>query len=59
MGKFEIYLDQAKKHRFRLVASNGKIIATSESYNSKRGCKNGITSIIRNAPGARIEEVTS
>lgn len=57
MGKFEIYVDSAKKHRFRLVASNGQIIAVSEGYNSKRGCKRGIESVIRNAAGAKIVEV--
>lgn len=57
MGKFEIYLDHAKKYRFRLVAKNGQIIATSEGYNSKRGCKNGIESVKRNAVKAELVEV--
>ena len=55
--KFEIYLDKAKKFRFRLKASNGEIILASEGYASKDGCKNGIESVRKNAPKAKVEEV--
>ena len=47
--KFEIYKDKAGEFRFRLKASNGEIIATSEGYKSKAGCKNGIASVKKNA----------
>ena len=39
--KFEIYKDAAGKFRFRLRAANNEIIAASEAYESKSGCKNG------------------
>jgi uncharacterized protein YegP (UPF0339 family) len=55
--KFEIYTDAAGKFRFRLVAPNGETIATGEAYASKAGCKNGIESVKKNAPVAKVVEV--
>ena len=57
-GKFEIYQDKAGGYRFRLKAANGEIIATGESYTSKAGCENGIDSIKRNVPDAKIVDIT-
>ncbi len=57
--KFEWFKDKAGKFRFRLVAANGEIIATSEAYNSKDGCVSGIESVKKNAPIAKIVEVKS
>ena len=37
--QFEITKDTAGEYRFRLRAPNGEIIAVSESYKSKDGCK--------------------
>jgi len=57
MGKFVI--KQAKTGiMFNLKAKNGEIIATSEIYNSKDACLNGIDSVKRNAPVAPIEDQT-
>ena len=53
--KFEVYLDKAGEYRFRLKARNGEIIATGESYKSKPSCLNGIESIRKNAPDAKVE----
>lgn len=41
-GKFEWFKDKEDKYRFRLKADNGQIIATSEAYESKDSCMNGI-----------------
>ena len=54
--KFEWYKDKAGKFRFRLVAPNGQTIAVSEAYESKDACVNGIESIKKNAPIAKIVE---
>ncbi len=54
--KFEIYTDKAGEFRFRLKATNGQIIATSEGYNAKSGCLNGIESVRKNAAEGKIEE---
>ena len=56
-GKFEVYTDKSGKYRFRLKAGNGEIIASSEAYESKAGCMNGIESVKKNAPDAKVEEV--
>jgi uncharacterized protein YegP (UPF0339 family) len=45
-GKFEIEKDKKGEFRFRLKSSNGKIIAVSEGYKTKRGCLNGIYSVM-------------
>ena len=57
-AKFVVYLDKSKKHRFRLLAPNGEIIAASEAYESKASCMNGIKSIKKNAPVAAIVDET-
>lgn len=54
--KFELYQDRAGAYRFRLKATNGKIIAVSEGYVSKAACENGIESVKKNAPDAEITE---
>ena len=36
-GKFEVYVDNAGEHRFRLKAGNGEIILSSEGYSAKDG----------------------
>lgn len=58
-GKFEVYLDARGKHRFRLKAGNGQIIAVGESYESMAACLNGIESIRKNAPDATLNDLTS
>ncbi|MFY2825169.1 YegP family protein [Ruegeria sp. MALMAid1280] len=45
-------------HRFNLKASNGQVIGASESYTSASGRDNGIESVKRNAPEARVEDLT-
>ena len=54
--KFEIYTDKAGEYRFRLKATNGQIIAVSESYKALAGCMNGIESVRKNAQDADIVE---
>jgi len=53
--KYEIYQDKAGAYRFRLKASNGEIIAASQGYTSKQSCKNGIESVMKNAPDSAVE----
>lgn len=54
--KFEMYEDKAGEFRFRLKATNGEVIAVSEGYKAKASCKNGIESVIKNAPEAEVVE---
>ena len=53
---FEWYVDKVGKYRFRLKAANGEMIAISEGYASKQGCVDGIESVKKNAPIAKIVE---
>ncbi len=53
---FEWYKDAKGKFRFRLKAANGEIIAVSEAYSSKDSCVNGIESVKKNAPTAKVVE---
>ncbi len=50
--KFELYLDNGDKYRFRLCASNGQnLLACTQGYTQKASCKNGIQSVITNCAG--------
>ena len=49
MGKFEVKKDKAGHFRFNLKAGNGQVILTSEAYNSKSACENGIESVRKNS----------
>ncbi|WP_222984541.1 YegP family protein [Flagellimonas meishanensis] len=49
MGKFEIKSTSSGKTMFNLKAGNGQVILTSESYNSKSACENGIESVRTNS----------
>ena len=54
--KFEVYADKKGEFRFRLKATNGEIIATSEGYKSKPSCLNGIESVKKNVVDAPVTE---
>jgi uncharacterized protein YegP (UPF0339 family) len=54
--KFEWFKDKAGKFRFRLLAANGEMIVVSEGYSSKEACANGIESVKKNAPIAKMVE---
>ena len=55
--EFEWFKDKVGKFRFRLKAANGEIVAVGEGYNSKEACVDGIESVKKNAPIAKIVEV--
>jgi len=53
-AQFEIRENtQTHQFHFNLKAPNGETIATSETYNSKQACVDGIASVKLNAPRAR------
>ena len=58
MGKFEIIKGRDSNYRFNLIAGNGEIIATSESYSSLDGCKGGVESVRKNCL-SHIEDQTA
>jgi uncharacterized protein YegP (UPF0339 family) len=56
-AKFELYKDQKGEFRWRLLATNGQVIANGgEGYKTKESAKNGIESVKKNAPVAPVEE---
>ena len=57
-GKFEVFKDKSGDFRFRLVATNGEIIAQSQGYKSKEGAMEGIKSVVANAGNAPTEDLT-
>ena len=57
-GKFEIKKRKDGQFYFNLKAGNGEIIATSEAYKQKASALKGIESVRRNAPGAKVSDVS-
>lgn len=58
-GKFVLKKGSSGKFHFNLQASNGQVIATSETYESKAAALNGIKSVQTNAPDAKVEDQTA
>lgn len=57
-GMFERATSSNGKWRFNLKASNGQVIGTSELYESAAARDNGIESVAKNAPDAKLEDQT-
>ena len=57
MGRFSVRKTDAGS-RFNLVAGNGQVIGTSQTYKSDSGLRNGIESVRENAPIAEVEDQT-
>ena len=57
MGKFVIRTTNTGV-KFDLKAGNGEVIATSEVYASEAACRNGVASVMKNAPVAAVENQT-
>ncbi len=56
VGAFDLYKDKADEWRWRLLASNGRIIADSgEGYSARAKARQGVTSVQRNAPDAPVQ----
>jgi len=56
-AKFELYKDKKGEYRWKLLATNGQIIAVGEGYTTKEAAKNGIASVKKNAPAAAVVEI--
>ncbi|MFB6090015.1 MAG: HVO_2922 family protein [Halobellus sp.] len=56
-ARFELFEDRSGQYRWRLVHSNGNIIADSgEGYATKQKAKQGIESVKQNAADAEVVE---
>jgi len=54
--RFEKKKTPSGKFSFRLCASNGQCIGTSQSYKSESGCNNGMKSVATCSPGASTDD---
>jgi len=45
--------------KFDLYAPNGQSVLTSEVYATAAACRKGIASVVKNAPGAKLEDQTA
>lgn len=58
-GKFVVTKGTTGKFRFSLVSTNGQVIATSEAYNTKAACMNGVRAVKKVAADAVTEDRTT
>ncbi len=54
--RFEKKKTASGKFSFRLCATNGQCIGTSQSYKSESGCNNGMKSVATCSPGAATDD---
>jgi uncharacterized protein len=57
-GKFVVKKGSTGKYRFTLVSTNGQVVGTSEAYESKAACMNGVRSVKRLAASATVDDQT-
>lgn len=53
---YVLYRDKKGGYRFKLIAPNGEIVATSESYKTRRGMMNCVAKLGSWANTTNIEE---
>lgn len=58
-GKFVIKKGTTGKFRFSLLSTNGKVVATSEAYNTKASALGGVRAVKSLAADAAIEDQTT
>ena len=56
--KFELKKSSSGQFRFNLIASNGQIVATSETYERKQSALDTIASIKKNAGDAGVNDLS-
>jgi uncharacterized protein YegP (UPF0339 family) len=57
-GRFERKTSKDGSPYFVLTATNGQVIGQSEMYSSTAGMENGIASVKKNAPEAKLKDLT-
>ena len=56
--RFEVKQASNGKPYFNLMATNGQVIGSSQMYASEVNMRNGIASVMKNAPDAQIVDLT-
>jgi uncharacterized protein YegP (UPF0339 family) len=54
---FEVYVDQAGKHRWRLRSTNGQVVAVGQAYSSRRSAEKGVDAVRRASAAAAVERL--
>ena len=57
-AKFVLKIGSTSKYHLNLVDTNGQVIASSESYETKASALKGIESVKRNASSAEVDDQT-
>ena len=55
-GKFVVKTGRSGKTHFVLLASNGRVVVTSETYESRQACLKGIEAVKRLAADAPVSK---
>jgi len=58
-GKFVVKKGTTGKFSFTLLSTNGQVVATSQSYNSKASAMGGVRSVMNMAGVAEVEDQTT
>ncbi|AKS42991.1 YegP family protein [Wenzhouxiangella marina] len=58
-ARFECHETASGKWTFRLKASNGQTIGTSQTYSSESGCRNGMKSVATSSVDAKVDDQTA
>jgi uncharacterized protein len=58
--KFQIVKGKSttQPYFWRIIAANGQTVAVSENYVAKASAKRAVDSVIKNAGGATVEDLT-
>ncbi len=57
-ARFERKVSSKGEPYFSLTATNGQNIGKSETYSSESAMENGIASVKKNAPDAKVEDIS-
>jgi uncharacterized protein len=57
-AKFVVKKGTTGKFRFSLLSTNGKVVATSEAYETKRACLAGIEAVRKHAAKAVLDDTS-
>lgn len=58
VSRFERLVSKSGKPYFVIKAGNHQVIGQSQQYESEAGRDNGIESVMKNAPGAEVVDLT-
>jgi len=58
-SRFEVKEAKNGKWHFNLKSTNGQVVGSSQMYASESGLKNGIESVMKNAPEATVDDQTA